>query len=114
MRGKGRPFTSSEGFVKVFYIFWGRNIPGEGFVKFYFSTAGLWARYLKMHIVALRERERERLSKYKTLLLCSLDSLAYSGITGAAEANRLIKGFRPHHEGLELCMSIVAKVVSKG
>lgn len=66
-----------------------------------------------MHIVAPRERERERLSKYKRLL-CSLDSLEYSGTTGAAEANRLIKGFRPHHEGLELCISVVAKVVSKG
>jgi hypothetical protein len=40
--------------------------------------------------------------------------MKYSGTTGAAEANRLIKGFRPHHEGLELCLSIVAKVVSKG
>lgn len=29
-------------------------------------------------------------------------------------ANKLFKGIRPHHEGLELCMSIVAKVVSKG
>lgn len=38
----------------------------------------------------------------------------YSGTTGAAEANRLIKGFKPPHEGLELCMSVVAKVVSKG
>lgn len=38
----------------------------------------------------------------------------YAEATEAAEANRLSKGFRPHHGGLELCVSVVAKVVSKG
>lgn len=38
----------------------------------------------------------------------------YAGTTGAVDANRLIKGFRPHQEGLELRMRVVAKVVSKG
>ena len=46
--------------------------------------------------------------------ICCYAVVKYSGATGAAEANRLIKGFRPHHEGLELCLSVVAKVVSKG
>lgn len=55
--------------------------------------------------------QRGRLSKYKGLLLCSGGVLRDHR---AVDTNRLIKGLRPHHEGLELCMSVVAKVVSKG
>lgn len=51
------------------------------------------------------------MSKHKRLLLCSDGILRDHR---SSQANRFIKGFRPHHEGLELCRSVVAKVVSKG